>query len=199
MPLRRRPAIGDEPQGAGFHCFENVCTSQFRFFTRMSMLKMYLLILGATLFAGCRQPCDASNCLGCCTNDVCYLDCKNGGIGGGGAGGGSPVSCGDNFSQCTISKPCCATEPRSGDPLTCLSGRCGVACKTGSQPCSSNTECCSSPKSTSGYYCNIGSNSCSSCANRGNSCVIYSANNTSCCPGLTCGSKPATPNFKECL
>jgi hypothetical protein len=82
----------------------------------------------------------------------------------------------------------------SGDPLTCHSGWCELTCKT-SGSCASSAECCASPKHSYGYMCDLSTNSCSICGNLGVQC--YS--DKWCCGGLRCASKPATPNYFECM
>lgn len=91
---------------------------------------------------------------------------------------------------------CCA-KGFWGDPLTCnVNKACVPACKTDG-PCSSNAECCSGSRVGAAYTCNLSKNACDLCWTKGHECVV--GGYTTCCPGLTCSSKPATPNYHECL
>ncbi len=163
-------------------------------FGREGRLKILILLSCLlVLIQGCDRHCDASTCSGCCFEDVCYLQCdKNNGTGGGNA-----INCIKEYHSCSLQAACCSQNDE-GDPLSCNSGTCTKNCKT-SGSCSSDSECCKSPLSSTSYsqYCDFSSNSCSLCSRKGTEC--YGFRSGECCAGLSCGSKPSTPNFKECL
>ncbi len=134
------------------------------------------------------QVCSTATCRGCCVDNVCY----EGGCGRGGEVDAGERCISEDFS-CATGK-CCATGSL-GDPLVCKNGGCFPDCKTDGA-CSSNRECCASPRSGAGSFCDLARNRCSFCWNKGKECIPRTSD---CCPGLTCGSKQATPNFSECL
>lgn len=161
---------------------------------------LWLLLLGLEL--ACAPPCTTSNCSGCCQNGVCY---EGGGcfgtlpVGGGGAGGGTARDAGAEPCRTTYQScnpgVCCATGS-NGDPITCRNFTCEPACATSGR-CSTNSQCCKEAGSSYGYFCRLSSNSCTICSNRGTRCSRGVPDD--CCPGLTCGSQAATPNYFECL
>lgn len=131
-------------------------------------------------------PCSSATCRGCCVNNVCF----EGGCGNSVDAGSECIA--EDYS-CATGR-CCATG-FLGDPLVCRNGGCFPDCKTDGS-CSSNRECCASPKSGAGSFCDLSKNRCTFCWNKGHECIPRISE---CCPGFTCGSKPATPNFFECL